>query len=220
MSSKDLIDLDDRDLIKTILENLKNNNIRVRLWQKLTSIHKVNLAQIEGIDFLENKVHLKPYRGKEFILAPTPFVYFHSNHRTTLFKTTIKERNPFHLEIKVPEFVKIQEGRSEERRSVGEQSLYSAEIKLDGRGKELKVRVLDISSKGAALSVPRIFFELAEIGSLITIISENVPNINNQIGIIRNKGTYSPDPSKPNLMRYRIGLEIFLESEIEDFLNS
>lgn len=218
MSSKDLIDLDDKDLIKTILENLKNFNTRVRLWQKLTSIHKVNIAQVESVDFVENKVMLRPYKGKEFILAPSPFVYFHSNHRTTLFKTTIKERSPFKLEIQVPNFVKIQEGRAEDRKNLGNASSYSAHIKLEGRGKELKVRVLDISNKGAALSIPRVLFDLVEIGSLITVASENVPYLNNQIAIVRNKAMYAPDARKPNLLKYRVGLEIFNEKEIEDYL--
>lgn len=220
MSAKDLIDLGDRELIKTILENLKNFNTKVRLWQKLSSIHKVNMAQVEHIDFLENKVFLKPFRGRKFILTPSPFVYFHSNHRTTLFKTTIKERNPFRLEIKVPQFVKIQEGRSEERKPLGQSSQYNAEIKLDGRGKDLCVQVLDISAKGAALGVPRIFFELCDIGSLITICSESVPHLHNRVAIIRNKAHYNPDPKKPNFLKYRIGLEIFKEDEMEDLLKT
>jgi hypothetical protein len=218
MSAKDLIDLNDKDLIKTILENLKNFNTRVRLWQKLSSIHKVNLAQVESIDFIENKVMLRPYKGKEFILAPSPYVYFHSNHRTTLFKTTIKDRGPFRLEIQVPKFVKIQEGRGEDRRHLGSTSTYSAQIKFEGRGKDLKVQVLDISAKGAALSIPRVLFDMVEIGALITICSENVPFLNNQIAIVRNKGMYAPDVKTPNLLKYRVGLEIFNEKEIEDYL--
>lgn len=218
MSAKDLIDLEDRELIKTILENLKTFKTSVRLWQKLTSMHKVNYAKVESIDFVENKVMLKPFKGRQFYLSPSPYVYFHSNHRTTLFKTTIQDRGNFSLEIKVPQFVKIQEGRSEERRPLGVESPYKASIKLDGRGKELTVQVLDLSEKGAALGVPRIFFEMAEVGSFLSINSESVGHLDNRIAVVRNKAAYAPDPKRPNLLKFRLGLEIFQESEVEDFL--
>ncbi len=219
MSSKDLIDLEDRDLIKTILENLKNSNTRVRLWQKLTSIHKVNFAKVESVDFVENKVQLKPFKVRKFFLSPTPYVYFHSNHRTTLFKTTIQERDAFRLEIKVPKFVKIQEGRSEERKNLGQDSPYLATIKLDGLGKEVKVKILDISQRGAALGVPRSLFDMAEVGSFITIASQNVSFLDNKIAVVRNKAAYTPDPKHPNFIRFRLGLEIFSEKDIDEYLN-
>lgn len=218
MSSKDLIDLGDRDLIKTILENLKSSNVRVRLWQKLTSMHRVNFAAIDSVDLVENKVHLRPFRGKKFHLTPCPYIYFHSNYRTTLFKTTIKERDAFHLEIKVPQFVKIQEGRNQERKPLGKNSAYSAKIKLDGRGEQLTVQVLDLSEKGAALGVPRIFYEVCELGSFITLNSKNVPHLEGRIAIVRNKATYAPDPMRPNLLKFRLGLEIFEEKDLEDYI--
>lgn len=219
MSSKDLIDLDDIDLIKTILENLKNSGTKVRLWQKLSSIHKVNLAKVDFINFVENKVRLKPFKGREFFLSPTPYVYFHSNHRTTLFKTTILERDAFRLEIKIPKFAKIHEGRREERKSLGEDSSL-ATIKLDGLGKQIRVKVLDISQRGAALSVPRGLFDLAEVGSFITVISQHVSFLDNKIAVIRNKAAFTPDAKYPNFIRFRLGLEIFSEKDIDEYLKN
>lgn len=219
MSAKDLIDLEDRELIKTILENLKSFKTSVLLWQKLTSMHKVNYAKVESIDFDENKVMLKPFKGRQFYLSPSPYIYFHSNHRTTLFKTTIKDRGNFSLEINVPQFVKIQEGRSEERKSLGAESSFKASVKLDGRGKELLVQVLDLSEKGAALGVPRIFFELADVGSFLSISSECVPQLDSRIAVVRNKAAYAPDPKRPNLLKFRLGLEIFQESDLDEYLD-
>jgi hypothetical protein len=181
-------------------------------------MHKVNYAKVESIDFVENKVQLKPFKGRQFYLSPSPYVYFHSNHRTTLFKTTIQDRGNFSLEIKVPQFVKIQEGRSEERKPLGCDSSFKASVKLDGRGKELTVQVLDLSEKGAALGVPRIFFELADIGSFLSISSESIGHLDNRIAVVRNKAAYAPDARRPNLLKFRLGLEIFQESEVEDYL--
>jgi len=219
MSSKDLIDLDDRDLIKTILENLMLSKTKVRLWQKLSSMHKVNYGKIKSIDLIENKVILKPYSGSKFFLSPSPFIYFHSHHRTTLFKTNIKDRNCFSLEIKVPQFVKIQEGRTENRKPLGVQSVYSASIKLDGRGKEFSVQVLDISPNGAALGVPLHFFDHCEIGSLLSINSGNVNHLSGRIAVIRNKAAYCPDPTRPNFLKYRLGLEIFKEEDLSEYFD-
>lgn len=218
MSGKELIDLGDRALIKTILENLKSFNTKIRLWQKLTSMHKVNFAKVEYIDLVENKVHLRPFKGKQFHLTPCPYIFFHSNHRTTLFKTTIQDRNAFHLEIKVPQFVKIQEGRTEERKPLGQNSAYSASIKLEGNGENLMVQVLDLSDNGAALGVPRIFYEMCDLGSFVTVNSKNVPHLSGRIAVVRNKATYAPDPMRPNLLKFRLGLEIFKEKDLEEYL--
>ncbi len=218
MSSKDLIDLDDRALVKNILEKLKNLNTKIRMWQKLTSIHKVNYAQLDRIDFSENVVTLKPLKGSRFMLAPTPIIYLHSDHRTTLFKTTIELRNPFRLEIKVPRFVKIQEGRSESRKPLAD--LYKAEIMLEGISQELGVKVLDLSQSGAGLRVPKSFFNLCQIGSVLCISTKDIPGLNGQYGIIRNKIPYCPNPSRPQLVLYRVGIEFIKETNLDDLIGS
>ncbi len=210
MSSKNLIDLEDRDLIKVLLQRLKNKSSRVRLWQKLSSLNKCNTAQVECIDFASNKVLLKPYKGRsEFFLAPTPFVYFHSHYRTTLFKTAIKERGPFHLEIEMPDFVKIQEGRKEERMVLPKETSYKAFANFECHHEPIKVEVLDISLSGVGLGVSKGLFELCEIGSVITIDSKNIPNLKNQVAMIRNKGAYCPYGGKEKKVHFRIGLEFF-----------
>lgn len=221
MSAKDLIDLNDKDLIKVILKNLKSTKKKVRLWQKLTSMHKVNVGRVDTIDFIENKVLLRPCHDQGFSLAPIPYVYFHSHHRTTLFKTSIRDRGQFRLEIRIPQFVKIQEGRTEERRSLGKSSQYSAKVNLDGRGLELKVQVLDISLKGVGLGVPRILFEFAEKGAIVTLSSDNVPFLHKKTAVLRNKidlNKGNKDSTSSGVFSYRLGLEILDPDELNDLL--
>jgi hypothetical protein len=219
VTSRELIDLEDRTLIQIILESLKSKKARVRLWQTLSQTNDVNFAQVECVDLVENKAILTPFRNKQFFLSPTPYLYFHSHHRTTLFKTSIRQRQPYELEIKIPEFVKIQEGRGEERKNLDGLSSYRAEIKLEGRGQNFDVDVLDISANGAAITLPLDLFNLCSPGTLITINSAKLEHLDGRIAVIRNKAAYCPDPGKPHVIKYRIGLEIFRETSPDNFLS-
>jgi hypothetical protein len=218
VTDKKLVDLEDKILIRKILENLRSKKIRVKFWQTLDEAHLSNLARVEDVDLVENIVILKPIKNRTFFLGPSPYLYFYSHHRTTLFKTSIRHKDVVELEIKMPQHVKIHEGRGEVRHKLNLTNTSHAGIKLFGVGETLKAQVLDISENGAAIAIPRIVFEACDPGTIISVSSPELKYIDGKTAVVRNKAAYDSGPSNSHAIRYRLGLEFIPESQIEDFL--
>ena len=185
---------------------MKRSGQRIRVWEKISDLHRYDFARIEDIKETDNSVVLRPVGENGFSIQETDFLYMHSFHRTTLFKTEVIAASPEKLEIRKPQFVKIEEGRSEERKYYGLNGHFGVTFFHPTSNKNFNGRICDSSEHGLAVIIDKFTFDHLLEGDEIYLGTCALDNFKGKKAVVRHITPYDKVACKTQT--FKIGLEI------------
>ena len=192
-----------------MLSSIKSARRKVRLWQAIKETHDSDYGVIEEINTLTRTIRFRIPTNKKITLNPKEPLFFHSPYRDALFKSTIKNIYQGCIEVSFPKVVKVREARSEIRTVLGIKSYHYAKVSFYNKFKEkvdAKLKILDFSTHGLALSVDKIMFENLNIDDKIVLRDISIEDcVTKKIFIVRNKGELTNKIGYSN--EFRLGLE-------------
>lgn len=201
-----MLDLDAKKEIFKLLNALIQTKKSIRVWQNLESIHRFHYGQVTDVMKGTNQVFLKPVEGEKFTFLKSDVIYFHSAHRTMLFKTTVVENSEEILNLALPKFVKIEEGRRFQRKTFSENSSHLVSIEIEGTGQKFVTKVIDLSEDGICLLVPLEVSGLVKEFSEVKLIESSLKEIQGKTFIVRHKSPVKDVLGQSGALR--IGLEL------------
>ncbi|PIK15128.1 hypothetical protein [Halobacteriovorax sp. JY17] len=205
----ELIDVDRRYSIDSLIQTLKENKSKIRVWQSIKETGDYSFGVIESINSLNRTIKIRIKKSESTTLDKRQHIYFHSSCRDIIFKAQIRDSAQGCLEVSLPVLVKLQEARAEKRTNLGIQSTQYAKVLLirsSHEKLESKLRVLDFSARGMALMVNKFIFEGLSVDDKI-IVTQVSPEgeAENKTYVIRNKGSILNKIGSSK--EFRIGLE-------------
>lgn len=189
---------------------LKQNHMqtKVSLWQRNHLNELVSFyAIVSKIDFEKDEIEFTPI-NKDFNFQSKNSLYFHSNQKNTIFKSSIVFNSNKLIISKVPIHLMMKESRKFERTFYSDRRIYvsfslgSLDHFLHKNMK--KARLINLSEQGVALNCESSVFSRLEVGDTLTI------DLSKQLGLIveaRVRHLFCEEVENSIRKSYQLGLE-------------
>lgn len=205
-----LIDIDRQHSLSSLVESLKKNKSKMKVWQSIKQTQDFSYGIIVDINTFSSTIKIRLNKKEVTEFDKHQDIYFHSSCREIIFKAKIKNKYEGFIEISFPVLIKMKEARTEKRTNLGLQSNQYVNLLLINKNNEkleTKLKVLDFSDSGLALLVNKFVFEELDVDSKV-VVKKVSPNgeFESNIYIVRNMGTILNKISSTK--EFRIGLEV------------
>ncbi len=148
--------------IQLILQHIKERNQPISLWQNIKNSRNMVIAVLTNVNIFENIIEVYPKSGK-LKAGLANHVYFYCDGQTTIFKTKVLFSSDFKISLEMPTNIFIEEHRKYNREVLRKENIQIKFKKLtesELKNKTFERQVLDYSTKGMALRIPRSEFQL------------------------------------------------------------
>ncbi len=159
-------------MISEILKNLPHQK-KITLWQSLDMRKDYLQVKLAKID--EEKAVLKFFTKDSkhaFKFDSKKYLYFYEAKRTFIFKSKISFQSAFELELRIPEFIMIEDLRQEVRRSgILEQLYVQFKCSHPNALGVMEKKVLDYGTGGFSVIVNSVEAKHLYQGDLIQVLT-------------------------------------------------
>lgn len=205
------IDINKKDHINSILNKIFKSSKSLQVWQKEEPLRKKTCGVVKNFIIPQNYLELESTDENGFVDFRKDEIFFYSEYRTTIFKSKIKYKNNGRtIVIEFPEVVKIAEARSQPRTRYGIATDHRLETLFELKdGKRIiqnDVRILDSSTDGCAILIPKHFGQSLEVGGKIVVMVSSISYLGKRAGIIRSLTLFKNNLSGETC--YRLGIEL------------
>jgi hypothetical protein len=212
MDKEELLDIKNSILVKSLLNDLKENRIKVRLWQHSQGRREHVYAYLEEVDPINRRLRFHIVEGEIENFSTKNGLFFHSNYRDILFKSELISLEEAFIEICFPIQVKMVDGRCEKREVYGVNGYQYARVTFLNQKKEkidAKINILDSSQNGLAVMVSTLMNKDLRVNDRIVVheISVCKECKDSRVYIIRNKSAIDNFIGAAKF--YRLGLELY-----------
>lgn len=214
----EFVDVTNRKEVERILKSIYNSRRCITAWQTKYGNNVNTLGFLFDYQKNQKQIDFKSIELKDELgFDQEHDIFFHSDFRTTIFKTKIQKQNKNKLKLDFPMSLKIEETRQGDRVRLGLRSNQTLNITLYNENYDkmkIECQILDYSPGGVGLLIPIHFAPFVNLSQIIEIGYSNIDQVRHRHFCVR---SINPLENVLSGARYlRIGGEFTEKKEIEN----
>ncbi|EQC50674.1 hypothetical protein [Bacteriovorax sp. DB6_IX] len=207
---KELIDIQKKEHISTILRLALRNKFPIHIWQRDSKVRERADGVVINLDIDKSVLELEATKESCFDEFELGEIFFFAEFRKAIFKAQVLKIGSRKIRISLPQMIKVEEARCEPRVKYGLRSYQSLDITTKSQKSAnfiTDLQMVDSSKDGVGFLARPLKVNGLNIGDKIFTERATVENIEGRIGVIRSITKQSNSLSGEKLLR--IGVELF-----------